>query len=138
MQLKLHIMPRNKLKRYTGAEVAQPKSIAEQLLAGTKLGNLLYGKQKTYKDGNNQERKDASFKESANGQLVQRMGETAKDAGGLAATGLAFGNPLTASNAMAPLITGSQAYWIGHGINDGAQRIENIGEGVKNFVEDPS
>ena len=72
---------RNKLKRYTGAEVAQPKSIAEQLLAGTKLGNLLYGKQKTYKDGNNQERKDASFKESANGQLVQRMGETAKDTG---------------------------------------------------------
>ena len=103
-------MPRNKLKRYTGAEVAQPKSIAEQLLADTKLGNLLYGKQETYKDGNNQERKDADFKESANGQLVQRMGETAKDVGGLVATGLAFGNPLTASNAMAPLIAGSQAY----------------------------
>ena len=66
-------MPRNKLKRYTGAEVAQSKSIVEQLLAGTKLGNLLYGKQKTYKDGNNQERKDVPFKESANGQLVQRM-----------------------------------------------------------------
>ena len=131
-------MTRNKFKRYTGAEVAQPKSIAEQLLAGTRIGNLLYGKQETYKDGNNQERKDASFDESANGQLVQRMGETAKDAGGLVATGLAFGNPLTASEVMAPLITGSQAYWIGHGINDGAQRIENIGEGVKNFVEDPS
>ena len=38
------------------------------------------------------------------------MGETAKDAGNLALTGLAFGNPLTASNAMAPLIAGSQAY----------------------------
>ena len=100
MQIKSHIMSRNKLKRYTGAEVAQPKSIAEQLLAGTKLGNLLYGT----------ERKDASFKESANGQLVQRMGETAKDAGGLVATGLAFGNPLTASTYMAPLIAGSQAY----------------------------
>ena len=131
-------MSRNKLKRYTGAEVAQPKSIAEQLLAGTKLGSLLYGKQETYKDGNNQEREDASFNESANGQLVQRMVETAKDAGELVATGLAFGNPLTASNAMSPLIASSQAYWIGHGINDGAQRIENIGEGVKNFVEDPS
>lgn len=83
-------------------------------------------------------KKDATFKESANGQLVQRMGDTAKDAGNLALTGLAFGNPLTANNVMAPLITGSQAYWIGHGINDGAQRIENIGEGVKNFVEDPS
>lgn len=110
MQIKSHIMSRNKLKRYTGAEVAQPKSIAEQLLAGTKLGNLLYGKQETYKDGYGTERKDASFKESANGQLVQRMGETAKDAGGLVATGLAFGNPLTASTYMAPLIAGSQAY----------------------------
>jgi hypothetical protein len=66
------------------------------------------------------------------------MGETAKDAGELVATGLAFGNPLTAGAYMSPLIVGSQAYWIGHGINDGAQRIENIGEGVKNFVEDPS
>lgn len=74
-------MPRNKLKRYTGTEIAQPKSIAEQLLAGTKLGNLLYGKQETYKDGNNQERKDASFKESANGQMVQRMKETTVSAG---------------------------------------------------------
>lgn len=110
MQIKFYIMSRNKLKRYTGAEVAQPKSIAEQLLAGTKLGNLLYGKQKTYKDGYGTERKDASFKESTNGQLVQRMGDTAKDAGSLALTGLAFDNPLTASNAMAPLITGSQAY----------------------------
>lgn len=131
-------MSKNKLQRYTGAEVAQPKSIAEQLLAGTRIGDLLYGKQETYKDGNNQERKDATFNESANGQMVQRMGETAKDAGNLALTGLAFGNPLTASNAMAPLIAGSQAYWTGHGINDGAQRIKNIGEGVKNFVEDPS
>jgi hypothetical protein len=110
LQIKFHIMPRNKLKRYTSAEVAQPKSIAEQLLAGTKLGNLLYGKQETYKDGYDTERKDASFKESANGQLVQRMEETAKDAGGLVATGLAFGNPLTASTYMAPLIAGSQAY----------------------------
>ena len=103
-------MSRNKLKRYTGAEVAQPKSISRQLLTGTKLGNLLYGKQETYKDGNNQERKDASFKESTNGQLVQRMGETAKDTGELVATGLAFGNPVTTSNVMAPLIAGSQAY----------------------------
>ena len=55
---KFYIMPKNKLKRYTGAEVAQPKSIAEQLLAGTRIGNLLYGKQETYKDGNNQKRKD--------------------------------------------------------------------------------
>ena len=131
-------MARRKLHRYTGNEVASQPSIAEQLLRGTKIGNWLYGESKTYTDGNNAKRQDATFKESANGQMVQRMGETAKDAGSLALTGLAFGNPLTTSNAMAPLITGSQAYWIGHGINDGAQRIENIEEGVKNFVEDPS
>ena len=59
------------------------------------------------------------------------MGETAKDAGSLALTGLAFGNPLTTSNAMAPLITGSQAYWIGHGINDGAPRPLGLGFSVK-------
>lgn len=131
-------MARRKLHRYTGNEVASQPSIAEQLLRGTKIGNWLYGESKTYTDGNNAKRQDATFKESANGQMVQRMGETAKDAGSLALTGLAFGNPLTTSNAMAPLITGSQAYWIGYGINDGAQRIESIGEGVKNFVEDPS
>jgi hypothetical protein len=74
------------------------------------LGNLLYGKPKTYKDGYGKTRSHASFKESANGQLVQRMGETAKDAGNLVATGLAFGNPVTASAYVAPLITGSQAY----------------------------
>lgn len=128
---KFYIMAKNKLKRYTGAEVAQPKSIAEQLLTGTKLGNLLYGKQETYKDGDNQERKDASLNESANGQLAQRMGK-------LLATTFAFGNPLTASSAIAPLIAGAQAYWIVNGINDGAKRIDNIREGVKNFVEDPS
>ena len=38
------------------------------------------------------------------------MGETAKDAGEFVATGLAFGNPLTAGEAMAPLIAGSQVY----------------------------
>lgn len=122
----------NKNQIYSG------KSIAEQLLGNTWVGRLLYGKPETYKDGYGIERKDSDFKESANGQLVQRMWETTKDAGELVATGLAFGNPLTASNAMAPLVVGSQSYWIGHGINDGAQKIDNIGEGVQNFVEDPS
>ena len=75
----------NKLQRYTGAEVAQQKSIAEQLLEGTKIGNLLYGKPETYKDGYDTERKDADFKESTNGQLVQRMRNTGKDVGQLTA-----------------------------------------------------
>lgn len=81
---------------------------------------------------------EVPLQESAQGQELKRMGETAKDAGELVATGLAFANPLTASGVMAPLITGSQAYWIGHGINDGAQRIENIGEGAQTFAEEPS
>ena len=131
-------MTKRKLQKYTGNEVALQPSIAEQLLRGTTVGNWIYGKPKEYTDGDGSKRQDATFKESANGQMVQRMGETAKDAGNLVLTGLAFGNPLTASNIMAPLITGAQTYWIGHGIQDGAQRIENIGEGVKNFVEDPS
>ena len=131
-------MSKRKLYRYTGNEVTSQPSIAEQLLRGTKIGNWLYGESKTHKDGYGNEKQDVTFKESANGQLVQRMGETAKDTGNLVLTGLAFGNPLTASSTMAPLITGAQAYWISNGIKDGTQRIENIEEGVKNFVEDPS
>lgn len=122
----------NKNQTYSG------KSIAEQLLQNTWVGKLLYGKPKTYTDGYGVKRKDAPFKESANGQEIQRMKKTAKDAGNLIATGLAFGNPLTASKALAPLITAAQAYWIGHGIKDGAQRIENIGKETQNFVENPS
>lgn len=114
----------NNIETYSG------KSIAQQLLGDTKLGKWLWGNN-TYKDGYGIERKDASFKESANGQLVERMAETAKDTGNLVATGFAFGNPLTAGSVMSPLITASQAYWIANGINDGQQRIENL-------VEDPN
>ena len=53
-----------------------------------------------------------SLKESATGQEWDRMKDAAKGAGKLAATGLALGNPITASSAMAPLITGSQAYFM--------------------------
>lgn len=42
-------MTRNKLKRYTGAEVAQPKSIAQQLLEGTRLGDFYMENQKHIK-----------------------------------------------------------------------------------------
>lgn len=38
------------------------------------------------------------------------MGETAKGAAELTATGLSFANPVTASKVMAPLIVASQAY----------------------------
>ena len=50
------------------------------------------------------------------------MKDTAKGAGKLAATGLALGNPITASSAMAPLITGSQAYFITEGLKDAYNR----------------
>ena len=64
-----------------------------------------------------------SLKESATGQELDRMKETAKGAGKLVATGLAFGNPVTASSVMAPLITGSQAYFMTEGLKDAYDRV---------------
>ena len=64
-----------------------------------------------------------SLKESATGQELDRMKETAKDAGKLVATGLAFSNPVTASTVMAPLITGSQAYFMTEGLKDAYDRV---------------
>ena len=64
-----------------------------------------------------------SLKESATGQELDRMKETAKDAGKLVATGLAFGNPVTTSSTIAPLITGSQAYFMTGGLKDAYNRI---------------
>ena len=64
-----------------------------------------------------------SLKESATGQELDRMKETAKDAGKLVATGLAFGNPVTTSSTIAPLITGSQAYFMTEGLKDAYDRV---------------
>ena len=64
-----------------------------------------------------------SLKESATGQELDRMKDTAKGAGKLAATGLALGNPITAGSVMAPLITGSQAYFITEGLKDAYDRV---------------
>ena len=64
-----------------------------------------------------------SLKESATGQELDRMKETAKGAGKLVATGLAFGNPVTTSSTIAPLITGSQAYFITEGLKDAYDRV---------------
>ena len=63
-----------------------------------------------------------SLKESATGQELDRMKDTAKGAGKLAVTGLALGNPITASSAMAPLITGAQAYFMTEGLKDAYNR----------------
>lgn len=63
------------------------------------------------------------LKESATGQELDRMKDTAKTAGKLAATGLAFSNPITASATMAPLIAGSQAYFMSEGLKDAYNRV---------------
>lgn len=64
-----------------------------------------------------------SLKESATGQELDRMKDTAKNAGKLVATGLAFGNPVTTSSTIAPLITGSQAYFMTEGLKDAYDRV---------------
>ena len=64
-----------------------------------------------------------SLKESATGQEWDRVKDTAKGTGKLVATGLTFSNPVTASAAMAPLITGSQAYFMTEGLKDAYDRI---------------
>lgn len=64
-----------------------------------------------------------SLKESATGQEWDRVKDTAKGTGKLVATGLAFSNPVTASATMAPLITGSQAYFMTEGLKDAYDRI---------------
>ena len=64
-----------------------------------------------------------SLKESATGQELDRMKDTAKGTGKLVATGLAFGNPITASSTIAPLITGSQAYFMTEGLKDAYDRV---------------
>ena len=64
-----------------------------------------------------------SLKESATGQELNRMKDTAKGTGKLVATGLAFSNPITASTAMAPFITAAQAYFMSDGLKDAYDRI---------------
>ena len=64
-----------------------------------------------------------SLKESATGQEWDRVKDTAKGTGKLVATGLAFSNPVIASSTMAPLITGSQAYFMSEGLKDAYDRV---------------
>ena len=64
-----------------------------------------------------------SLKESATGQELDRIKDTAEDAGKLVATGLAFSNPVTSSTSIAPLITGSQVYFMSEGLKDAYNRV---------------
>ena len=87
---------------------------------------MLYGEPETYIDGYGKERQHASLEESANGQELQRMGDTAKTAGKIALTGAAFTNPVTAAGETAALMgTLGQAYFLGEGLKDAKYRIEN-------------
>lgn len=140
------------IRKYQGAGKVtySGKSIAQQLLEGTRFGKWLGYGNGTYTDGYGTTRNDASLKESANGQELERMGETAKGAAELTATGLSFANPVTASKVMAPLIVASQAYWTGTGFKDGVERshimlqdpsqqtIENYGMLGLDFMPVPS
>lgn len=64
-----------------------------------------------------------SLKEPATGQKLDRMKDAAKGTGKLVMTGLAFSNPVAASAVMAPLITGSQAYFMTEGLKDAYNRV---------------
>ena len=68
-------------------------------------------------------KRPVSLKESATGQELDKMKDTAKVAGKLVATGLAFGNPITANSTMAPFITAVQAYFMSDGLKDAYDRI---------------
>ena len=68
-------------------------------------------------------KRPVSLKESATGQELDRMKDTAKGAGKLVATGLAFSNPITANSTMAPFITAAQAYFMSDGLKDAYDRI---------------
>lgn len=98
------------------------KSIFQGLIENTWLGKKLYGNT-TYTDGYGAQRSNASFKDSANGKLISRMGNTAKDAAKITVAGLSFANPITASSYMSPLITGSQAYFSTVGLKDAWDRL---------------
>lgn len=72
-----------------------------------------------------------SLEESATGQELNRMKDVAESVGKLAATGLAFSNPVTASATMAPLITGSQAYFMSEGLRDAYNRVMSSNKTAK-------
>ena len=108
----------NKNQNYSGS------SIASHWLSGTWLGNLLgYGKN-TYIDGYGMERQNPSLKESAQGQQLDRMKDTAKTYGTIALTGMSFGNPLAARSTLgAALNTGAQSYFMTEGLRDAYNRF---------------
>lgn len=87
----------------------------------------------TYTDGYGVERRsEVPLGESAQGQELQRMGETAKNVGKLGLIAAGMINPFTAASTTSTLLgTIGTAY----GLSLGAQNVYNTG---KQFVQDPS
>ncbi len=109
---------KNKNQNYSG------NSIASYWLSGTWLGNLLGYGNNTYTDGYGVERQNPSLSESAQGQQLSRMKDTAGKYGKIALTGMAFGNPLaTRSTLGAVLNTGAQSYFMTEGLQDAYNRF---------------
>lgn len=99
-------------------------SIASKWLSGTWLGNLLGYPSNTYIDGYGTTRNYANLGESAQGQQLSRMKDTAKNYGKVALTGMSFGNPLVARSTIgAVLPTGAQSYFITEGLRDAYNRF---------------
>lgn len=108
----------NKNQNYSG------NSIASHWLSGTWLGNLLGYGNNTYTDGYETERQNPSLKESAQGQQLSRMKDTAKNYGKIALTGMSFGNPLVARSTLgAALNTVAQSYFLTEGLQDAYNRF---------------
>lgn len=99
-------------------------SIASKWLSGTWLGNLLGYPSNTYIDGYGTTRNYANLEESAQGQQLSRMKDTAKNYGKVALTGMSFGNPLVSRSTIgAVLPTGAQSYFITEGLRDAYNRF---------------
>ena len=109
------------------------KSIFQSLIGNTWLGKKIYG-DNSYVDGYGTKRIDNNFKDSANGQLITRIGDTVKSGAKIATTGLAFSNPITASRTMAPLITGSQSYFATVGLKDAWDRLNKKDKTIKDGI----
>lgn len=109
------------------------KSIFQSLIGNTWLGKKIYGNN-SYTDGYGTTRTNPNFTDSANGQLVTKIGDTAKSAVKITATGLSFSNPITASRTMAPLITGSQSYFATAGLKDAWDRLTKKDKTIEDDV----
>lgn len=99
-------------------------SIASHWLSGTWLGNLLGYGNNTYTDGYGTTRQNPTLGESAQGQQLSRMKDTAKNYATIALTGASFGNPLAARTTLGAIVpTAAQSYFMTGGLQDAYNRF---------------